>query len=126
MQNDADGWDTEEFVFEEKKMNNPFFVDILELFLDHVIACVEQDSHGRGGFDSTRDLIEEYKDIKNWTYFCNVDDELDHDDELPFNLGGEFTYQVPRYQEGWFDSYYGYSIVYYDSDGDTYEVTYKK
>lgn len=129
MEGDADGYSKVKFLFHESRLQEPRFMVVLEEFIDHIIACIEHDKQGRGGFDSTEELIGEYRHIENWTKFCCVDEWLDTEDnkDLPrASWGSGFCYDVPSYSEGWYSSYDGYRIFYYDANGDRHKAYYKK
>ena len=134
MEGDADGSNQVGFMFREELISKPGFKKTLDEFVQSVLDCVEQDSHGRGGFESIKDLISEYGQIKNWHKFVNVEDWLDEDDKEDLKETQGFTdedfnpyntifgYEVPNYSQGWYDSYDNLNMYYYDEIGDKFPV----
>jgi len=137
MEGDADGYEQIHFKFGKERLEEPEFMKELEEFLVCVNECIRQDSRGRGGFESYHDLICEYSDIKNWSKFCHeaFEDVEDEDlieeyewtqeevDNRKAGLSPFFSYMVPSYSQGWFDSYQNAEIYYYDKNGDRFPVT---
>lgn len=143
MEGDADGTEYYRFMFPEYKththLDNSFMVE-LERFLRCIQALIEKDSHGRGGFTETRDLIDEYSGIKDWFRYCanpheeleDEDGDLDKEDyyendpsEIELCTDVNFIYYLPTHDEGWYSSYKGLKIYYYNSEGDKFPVTIK-
>jgi hypothetical protein len=137
MENDADGYEQVHFSFGKEKLEDPEFMKELEEFLICTNECLRKDARGRGGFMYYGELIDEYNHIPNWYKFCSEAFEDVEDDELIdihemtqeevdyIRNGGStyFSYMVPTYSDGWFDSYEDMDIYYYDENGDRFPVT---
>lgn len=135
MENDADGYEQVHFKFGKEKLEDEAFMIELEEFLVCTNECLRKDARGRGGFMSEQELIREYNHIPNWFKFCSeafcyIEDE-DLIEEYEWtqlqvenrnNLTLFFSYMVPYYGEGWYDSYEDMNIYYYDKNGDRFPV----
>lgn len=144
MEGDADGSEEHIIKFSEVLLENPEFMKELEAFLICINECIKQDSKGRGGFEDPCDLLQEYKDIKDWVKYCfSSADAIEDSDDIaeeewleeygitkeefnnPTGFTKMFLYDVPTYSEGWYDSYDSINIFYYDAFGDKFPVEVK-
>jgi hypothetical protein len=137
MEGDADGYEAIHFKFGKGRLEEPEFMKELEEFLVCVNECIRKDSRGRGGFEDYSELISEYAHINNWSKFCHeafydVDDEelledyewtQEEVDNYRDGIRPFFSYMVPTYSDGWFDSYEDIEIYFYDANGDRFPVT---
>ncbi len=130
MKGDADGTKYVRFYFPDDKINDPLFLKDLEDFLLSISECIKLDSRGRGGFDDLESAIGHYGVVSNWAKYCetvggNVEDEEYEENEWTlFDSESPFIYDIPT-DEGWYTSYHGLKLYFYNEDGTKFEVEWK-
>lgn len=136
MFGDADGEDTLSFTFSEDLYNKKSFKEEVHDFIKSILSCIKMDSQGRCGFDSTDECYMWYHKNKEraykgytetpyktyqWSRFC--EDSTYYEDEISdFNENSHFIYNIPTYADGWYASYKGIEVFYYDENGYKYNV----
>lgn len=125
MEGDADGSPHEVIRFPREATLSEPFKSNLEALLRSVQACVKHDRKGRGGIDEVRDVLREYKHIKDWGRFCSNERDPEHDgvdeDDLEgvdeYSGGDVLGYEIPSDETGFYAKYRGLTMSYYDAQG---------
>lgn len=139
MFGDGDGNEVLTFRFSKEQYEDPYFKELTHDFIKSILSCIEYDSKGRGGFDTSSEVISYYAFGNDWREkrtppyqwgrFCEdytSGYEDDYEEELEYNwTTGPFSYWIPTYSEGWFGSYNYISIWYYDEEGYKHAVEIK-
>lgn len=136
MFGDADGEEVVPFIFSDEQYKRQDFKQLTHDFIKSILSCIRYDSQGRGGFDFSSEAIKWYGlgiDYKRkltppyqWGRFCmdsTYGDEEDYEEGLlDMYEDTHFSYAIPTYSDGWYGSYHGINIYYYDNDGYKYNV----
>ena len=134
MEGDADGTEYKDFIFHESELKDDVFLTELEEFLKCIKKCIALDRKDRGGFENFSDCVEHYGHIKNWRKFVNDEDDEDEDDSNESErdsvivqrilINKLFRYDMPSDNDGWYSSYRGVELFYYDSVGNELPVNF--
>jgi hypothetical protein len=137
MENDADDFTTQRISFSPEKLEDEVFMKELERFIKHIFECVEMDSNGRGGIDDISELYGRYSKVDGWNrYVAEIYENMGYNDKLGKYMDEDgldedsylesWGYYIPTDTYGnFYNSYYAAKMVYYDDDGDQYDVAIK-
>ncbi len=136
MFNDADGYDTIDFLVPEHELKNPAYREELERLIKHFQKCINLDSRGSRGIDDVNEIIKRYSKVDDWKLFCTDpfvwgdEEELDEFEEeygiSEDNLSNIFQYSIPVDGNcGFWYKYDALEAFYYDSNGDEFPVEIK-
>lgn len=117
MEGDADGWQTEHVDIPEAEIESQEVKDLIST----IQKMIKLDSKGRGGMDSSGELIRHYKKagISEQDLCKFFELYLDKDETI---APSKYVIEYPTESEGYYYSTYTIVVTYFDSEGNEFET----